>query len=80
MTRPQSCPRQDRRPSKNIRAGYTTLDSKHPPHLLTSCHPMNGTNPRIRPGVLFRTIMRDIHFWIPLVVLLAGLLFLHQLH
>ena len=41
---------------------------------------MNGTNPRMRPGVLFRTILRDIHFWIPLVVLLAGLLFLHQLH
>jgi hypothetical protein len=32
-----------------------------------------------RPDSLFRTIMRDIHFWIPLIVLLAGLLFLRGL-
>lgn len=32
-----------------------------------------------RPDALFRTIVRDVHFWIPLVVLLAGLLFLREL-
>jgi hypothetical protein len=28
----------------------------------------------------FRTIARDIHFWIPLLVLSAGLFVLHMLH
>ena len=28
---------------------------------------------------LFNTVIRDIHFWIPLLVLLAGLLLLHEL-
>jgi hypothetical protein len=32
-----------------------------------------------RAGSLFGTVMRDIHFWIPLAVLLAGLLFLREL-
>lgn len=41
---------------------------------------MNDENLRIRPDSLHRTIMRDIHFWIPLLVLLAGLLFLRELH
>ena len=41
---------------------------------------MNDENLRIRPDSLLRTIMRDIHFWIPLLVLLAGLLFLRELH
>jgi hypothetical protein len=41
---------------------------------------MNDRNLRIRPDSLFSTIMGDIHFWIPLVVLLAGLLLLHELH
>jgi hypothetical protein len=31
------------------------------------------------PGNLFSTVIRDIHFWIPLIVLLAGLLFLREL-
>jgi hypothetical protein len=28
---------------------------------------------------LFRRIVTDIHFWIPLLVLIAGLLLLHRL-
>ena len=28
---------------------------------------------------LFRAIATDVHFWIPLIVLLGGLLLLHQL-
>ena len=40
---------------------------------------MNDKNLRRRPTSLFSTIMRDIHFWIPLLVLLAGLLFLREL-
>jgi hypothetical protein len=34
---------------------------------------------RVRRDILLRTIMSDVHFWIPLVVLLAGLLFLREL-
>jgi len=37
-------------------------------------------NPRRRRDTLFITIMGDIHFWIPLIVLLAGLLLLRELH
>lgn len=33
----------------------------------------------MRRGSLFSTVLRDIHFWIPLIVLLAGLLFLREL-
>lgn len=40
---------------------------------------MNDEDLRIRPDSLLRTIMRDIHFWIPLIVLLAGLLLLQEL-
>ena len=29
---------------------------------------------------LFSTVMHDIHFWIPLIVLLAGLLLLREFH
>lgn len=29
---------------------------------------------------LFRTILHDTHFWIPLLVLIAGMLFLRMLH
>jgi hypothetical protein len=43
------------------------------------CDQVNDKHLRTRPGSLFSTIMRDIHFWIPLLVLLAGLLFLRQL-
>jgi len=32
-----------------------------------------------RRDSLFRTILRDIHFWIPLLVLIAGVLFLRTL-
>jgi hypothetical protein len=35
--------------------------------------------PKTRPDSLFSILLRDIHFWIPLLVLLAGLLFLHEL-
>jgi len=41
---------------------------------------VNDKNLRIRPDSLFSTVMRDIHFWIPLLVLVAGLLFLRELH
>ena len=37
-------------------------------------------NPSTRRDTLFITIMGDIHFWIPLIVLLAGLLLLRELH
>jgi hypothetical protein len=37
-------------------------------------------NPSTRRDTLFITIMTDIHFWIPLIVLLAGLLLLRELH
>ena len=40
---------------------------------------MKDKNLRMRPNTLFRTIMGDIHFWIPLIVLLAGLLLLREL-
>jgi len=40
---------------------------------------MNDKNVRTRPGSLFSTVIRDLHFWIPLLVLLAGLLFLREL-
>jgi hypothetical protein len=35
--------------------------------------------PWVKPGKLLSTILHDIHFWIPLVVLLAGLFLLHNL-
>jgi len=41
---------------------------------------MNDRSATTRPASLFSVIVRDIHFWIPLVVLIAGLLFLRQLH
>jgi hypothetical protein len=34
---------------------------------------------RTEPASLFRTIATDIHFWIPLLVFLAGLVLLHEL-
>jgi hypothetical protein len=40
---------------------------------------VNNKNLRTRPDSLFSTIMRDVHFWIPLLVLLGGLLFLREL-
>jgi hypothetical protein len=39
---------------------------------------VNNKNLRTRPESLFSTITRDVHFWIPLLVLLAGLLFLRE--
>jgi hypothetical protein len=36
-------------------------------------------NNKTRPRALFHTIVRDVHFWIPLLVLVAGLLFLARL-
>lgn len=41
---------------------------------------MEDRNLKTRPENLFSTIVRDIHFWIPLGVLIAGFLLLHQLH
>jgi len=35
--------------------------------------------PRLRHESLFRTVLHDIHFWIPLLVLIAGMLFLRTL-
>lgn len=40
---------------------------------------MNGKRLIAQAEPMFRTIVRDIHFWIPLIVLIAGLLFLHEL-
>jgi hypothetical protein len=37
-------------------------------------------NGRTRSELSFRMIASDIHFWIPLLVLLAGLFVLHTLH
>jgi hypothetical protein len=34
---------------------------------------------RIEVDSLFRIVATDIHFWIPLVVLAAGLVLLHEL-
>jgi hypothetical protein len=39
----------------------------------------NEPNERGRPKGLLATIMSDIHFWIPALVLLAGLIVLHKL-
>lgn len=41
---------------------------------------MTDKNLNIRADTLLGTIMRDIHFWIPVIVLLAGLLLLRELH
>lgn len=38
-----------------------------------------GQNGRLGPNMLLRVIASDIHFWIPLLVLLAGLVLLHEL-
>jgi hypothetical protein len=35
------------------------------------------SSPQRQP--LLSAIMRDVHFWIPLVVLMAGLILLHEL-
>jgi hypothetical protein len=40
--------------------------------------PKNQTGRAARSS-LFRTIATDVHFWIPLLVLLAGLVLLHEL-
>lgn len=40
---------------------------------------MDDENVKVRPGSLLRTVVQDIHFWIPLIVLLAGLVFLREL-
>jgi hypothetical protein len=34
---------------------------------------------KMRPHSLYGTIVRDIHFWIPLLVLIAGMLLLREL-
>jgi hypothetical protein len=36
--------------------------------------------PTITRDRVFGAILHDIHFWIPLIVLLVGLLLLHFLH
>jgi hypothetical protein len=41
---------------------------------------VTSDNLKTRPATLLRTIARDTHFWIPLVVLIAGLLLLRELH
>ncbi|HZR32637.1 MAG TPA: translocated intimin receptor Tir [Terriglobales bacterium] len=42
--------------------------------------PAKGSSAPVRTGSIVSTIIGDIHFWIPLIVLIAGLFFLHQLH
>ena len=39
----------------------------------------NDPNHRVRSKGLLATILSDIHFWIPALVLLAGLIILHKL-
>jgi hypothetical protein len=39
----------------------------------------DGRNHRARPKALLTAILSDIHFWIPALVLLAGLIVLHRL-
>jgi hypothetical protein len=34
---------------------------------------------QVETGSLFRIVATDIHFWIPLLVLAAGLVLLHEL-
>lgn len=41
---------------------------------------MKDDDPTTPPDTLFSTIMGDVHFWIPLIALLAGLLLLRELH
>jgi len=40
---------------------------------------MTDTSPSSERSVL-RAIAGDIHFWIPLLVLIAGIALLHELH
>jgi hypothetical protein len=40
---------------------------------------MNHDFPKASRAVWLSVLLRDIHFWIPLLVLIAGLLFLHEL-
>lgn len=40
---------------------------------------MNNKKLKMRPHTLYGTIVRDIHFWIPLLVLIAGMLVLREL-
>jgi hypothetical protein len=40
---------------------------------------IENQNAKVRPARLFQAVIGDIHLWIPLVVLLAGLLLLHHL-
>jgi len=42
--------------------------------------PAKGSTAPARSGTVVSTVIRDIHFWIPLIVLIAGLFLLHQLH
>ena len=38
---------------------------------------MPGTNQTIPPSIIWKQILTDVHFWIPVAVLLAGLTVLH---
>jgi hypothetical protein len=40
---------------------------------------VNDKKLKMRPHILYGTIVRDIHFWIPLLVLIAGMLVLREL-
>jgi hypothetical protein len=40
----------------------------------------NEESGRAGAGSLFGVVVTDTHFWIPLIVLLAGLVLLHELH
>ena len=39
----------------------------------------NDSSEQVRSKALLATILSDVHFWIPALVLLAGLIVLHQL-
>ena len=40
---------------------------------------VNDKHLRIRPHTLYGAIVRDSHFWIPLLVLIAGMFLLREL-
>jgi hypothetical protein len=38
---------------------------------------MLDENPAQKPGGVWRMILTDVHFWVPAIILLAGLAVLH---
>jgi hypothetical protein len=40
---------------------------------------MLDENPAQKPGGVWRMILTDVHFWVPAIILLAGLAVLHAI-